>query len=201
MEMAKRFGKTPPALHLLALILGKLFGWRVVGGDRIPPDPRAMGIIVPHTSMWDVFFLFVMAYTMGIQANWLVKDTVFKKWYLRWFFRLLGAIPVDRTKSHNMVDAVVQLINEHNNIYLAIAPEGTRTKGNRWRTGFYYIALKAKIPIVLMYTDYKKKETGFGPILTPTGDIQADFKIMKEFYAGVTPKYPERRNDAVIPEE
>ena len=200
MEMAKRFGQTPRPLHWLGVALAKLLGWRVVGGDTIPPDPRVMGIIVPHTSGWDVFYMFVMAYSMGIQANWLAKDSLFKNWYLRWFFRLLGGIPVDRSKSNNYVEAVANLINEQDTLYLAIAPEGTRTKGDRWRTGFYYIALKAKVRIVLMYVDYKKKEVGFGPILTPSGDIHADFEIMKAFYADVTPKHPDRRNDMVIPE-
>lgn len=199
-EFKKRYGRAPWFLRPIAVVYAKLFGWKVVGFENMPPDPKMIGILVPHTSNWDVWMMYIMEYNMGFQANWLVKDSVFK-WYLGWFFHLLGGIPVDRSKSNNFVDAVANMLDQQESMYLAIAPEGTREKGPRWRTGFYWIAMKARVKIILMFIDYKKKEVGFGPVITPSGDIHADFELMKAFYAGVTPKYPENRNDMVISEE
>lgn len=194
-EFKTRFGDPPRLLYWIARLYARVFGWKVVG--EVPPDPKMIGIIAPHTSNWDVFMMYVMAYNMRIRANWLVKDSVFKG-PLAWFFRKMGGIPVDRSKAHNLVDQVADIIRGNEHIYLAIAPEGTRRKTDHWRTGFYWIAQKAGIRFICMYIDYEKKETGFGPIIDPSGDIHADFEIIKEFYSRVTPKHPELRSEMVI---
>jgi 1-acyl-sn-glycerol-3-phosphate acyltransferase len=96
------------------------------------------------------------------------------------------------------VDQVAGLFEQYDALYLAIAPEGTRQYTDRWKTGFYWIALKAKVKIVLMYIDYEKKETGFGPIIEPSGDIEKDFELIKDFYRDIKPLYPELRSAMVI---
>ena len=197
MNVKKRFGKPSWCLHTVARLYAWIFGWRVVGVEHTPPDPKAIGILVPHTSGWDVWLMYVMAYHMGIRANWLAKKSLFVGPFGA-FLRVMGGIPIDRSGNKNIVDQTVDTVNAHDHFYLAIAPEGTRTKTDRWRTGFYHIAMKAGVPIVPMFIDYAKKETGFGPVLRPTGDIHKDFEALKEFYADITPKHPERRSDMVI---
>jgi 1-acyl-sn-glycerol-3-phosphate acyltransferase len=96
----------------------------------------------------------------------------------------LGGIPVNREQSNNLVAASVDAIKNANRpLQLVVPPEGTRSKVRQWKTGFYYIALGAKVPIVMAYMDYERKLTGLGPVLVPTGDIEADMKIIKAFYA------------------
>jgi 1-acyl-sn-glycerol-3-phosphate acyltransferase len=96
----------------------------------------------------------------------------------------LGGIPVNREQSNNLVAASVDAItNARRPLQLVVPPEGTRGKVRRWKTGFYYIALGAKVPIVMAYMDYERKLTGIGPTLIPTGDIEADMKVVKAFYA------------------
>ena len=199
MRVVRSFGNVSGFLHGVAVLYTKVFQWRVVGFEHMPDDPKAIGILAPHTSNWDVWMMYIMAYHMRIRANWLAKDSLFC-WPLGWFFGKMGGISIDRSGSHNVVEQTVAALNSYDRFYLAIAPEGTREKTNRWRTGFYHIAMKAKVRIVPMFIDYKKHEIGFGPVLTPSGDIHKDFEILRAFYAGVTPKHPELRSDMVIKE-
>ena len=109
--------------------------------------------------------------------------------------RSLGAIPVYRRESNNLVDQIAAKFDEHDEIIIGLAPEGTRNKTSHWRTGFYYIALKADVPIVMAYIDYKNKLCGLGPNIKPTGDIHADFKIIREFYSGIVGKHPHKQGE------
>lgn len=183
----KRFGRVSLFWHWVARSYAWILGWKVTG--TLPDDPKMIGIIAPHTSSWDVVWMYVMADTFRIKANWLAKESLLRP-PIGWLLRPLGAIPVVRTEHRNVTDSVAATIAEYDHLYLAIAPEGTRHRAPYWRTGFYHIALKAKLRIIFMYIDYKKKEVGFGPVLTPTGDIEADFKIIRDFYQGVTPRHP-----------
>ena len=106
------------------------------------------------------------------------------------FMRSLGAIPVNRREKTNLVDQIAAKFDEYDELVIGISPEGTRKKTSRWHTGFYYIALKADVPIVMAYLDYGNKVCGLGPSLKPTGDIQADFRIIRDFYSGIVGKYP-----------
>ena len=108
--------------------------------------------------------------------------------------RSFGVIPVNRRGNNNLVDQIAARFAEHDELIIGISPEGTRSKTSRWRTGFYYIALKADVPIVMAYLDYKNKVCGLGPSIKPTGDIQADFEIIREFYSGIDGKFPDKQS-------
>ena len=196
MQLTQRFGEAP-LMHWVARLYTRIFGWKVVGLENLPDDPKMIGVLAPHTSNWDVWMMYVMAYEMRITANWLAKDSLLRP-PLGWLLRMLGAIPIDRSKSNNYVDQVVDVLHSYDNLYLAIAPEGTRSKTERWRSGFYYIAMKANVRLILMFIDYGTKEVGFGPVVTPTGDIHKDFEAIKAFYADITPRNPEQRSDMVL---
>jgi 1-acyl-sn-glycerol-3-phosphate acyltransferase len=154
----------------------------------------------PHTSNWDFILVLFMMIVEGIPVRWMGKDSLF--WGpLGAFMRSVGVFPVDRSVSTNLVDQVAARFEEHDGLIIGLAPEGTRGKTTRWRTGFYYIALKAKVPIVMAYIDYKDKIVGIGPSLNPTGDLEADFEHIREFYSGITGKYPQKQGEIRIETE
>ena len=107
------------------------------------------------------------------------------------FFKFLGGIPVDRNRNENLVDAVVNLFKTNKIEILAIAPEGTRKKVNKWKTGFYYIALKTKLPILMVSFDYNRKEVKINNGYYPTGNIETDIAYLEHYFIGVTGKNPE----------
>ena len=158
----------------------------------LPENPKFMVIGAPHTSNMDFVFMLLLKFATGLKLHWIGKHTIFKPPF-GGLMRRLGGIPVDRRTSSNMVDSIVGVIKQQDKYIVAIAPEGTRSKSKYWRTGFYYIALGAEIPIALGFIDYKKKVVGIGPSFYPTGDINSDFAGIQEFYAGITGKYPHKQ--------
>ncbi len=170
-------------------VLG-LFGWKVVNQVKIPE--KCVFCIAPHTSNWD-FFVGLFAYPAigGKDKKFMIK----KDWFafpFNLFFKAVGGIPVDRSKKVSTVDQIVEACNNTDHFHLAITPEGTRSANSNWKRGFYYIAKKANIPIIIVYFDYKKKEAGLKEIFYPTDDAEADMTAIKEFYRDVTAKYPEK---------
>jgi len=170
----------------------RLTGWRT---EIISPDTSSYVIIgAPHTSNWDFIVALLLMAVESIPISWLGKDSLFKG-PLGVFMRSFGAIPVNRSGNNNLVDQIAARFDEYDELIIGIAPEGTRSKTSRWRTGFYYIALKANVPIVMAYIDYKNKVCGLGPSIKPTGDIQADFEIIREFYSGIVGKFPHKQSE------
>ncbi len=110
----------------------------------------------------------------------------------------LGGIPIDRSKSSNVVAQSIQTFKENREVVLVVAPEGTRKKANYWKTGFYHIANGANVPIVMGFIDYARKVGGIGPTLIPTGDIEFDVQKIRFFYDGITGKIPDKSTPAVI---
>ena len=160
----------------------KLAGWKVEG--TLPPEARkAVLIAAPHTSNWDLPYTLMVAYVLGMNMYWMGKQSIFKPPFnnlMQW----LGGIAVNREKSTNLVAASAQaLIAADGKVQLIIPPEGTRSKARYWKTGFYYIALSAKVPIVMAYMDYPQKRAGLGPLFYPSGDIDKDMVAIKAFYA------------------
>ena len=172
-----------------SIFIFRINGWKAV--QENPPPQKAVIIAVPHTSNWDFLYYFGLTNALDIKSYWIGKNTLFK-WPFGDMMRRLGGIPVDRTKSNNMVDAMVLEFENRDQFLLTIPPEGTRGGGSEWRTGFYYIALRAKVPIIMGMMDYAKKTGGLGPAFMPTGDYKADMLKLSAFYHSVTPKYPEK---------
>ena len=179
------------ATHRLASIILKLAGWKAV--DRSGGLKRYFLIVAPHTSNWDLVLMEFMAHALWIRGYWMGKHTIFKG-PLGVFFKFLGGLPVDRTKSQNMVERGIHYYGEKEEFVFANAPEGTRKKVDRWRSGFSHIAMGAKVPIALAFLDYRKKEGGIGGMFYPTGDYNKDLKEIMEFYSHITPKNPRKEN-------
>ncbi len=170
------------------LILG-LAGWRVEG--RLPSMPRFVLVGAPHTSNWDLPYTLLMAFALRANIRWMGKETIFR-WPLRGFFKWLGGIPVKRSRSHNLVEQLIQQFHRSEQLILTIAPAGTRKRVMRWKTGFYHIACGSKVPIVLGFLDYRRKAGGIGPVIYPSGNIAADMHAIYAFYNKITGKHPAR---------
>jgi 1-acyl-sn-glycerol-3-phosphate acyltransferase len=178
-----------PLIRSLALSFLKISGWRLEG--RLPDVDKLVVIAAPHTSNWDFPILISLAFGLRAKAGWLGKNTLFR-WPFGFLSRWMGGIPVYRSASNNMVAQSVEMFRKSEKLILAVPPEGTRGKVSHWKTGFYYIALGAEVPIAMGFIDYKRKATGVGPVIYPTGDIEADMEIIRNFYANVTAKYPDK---------
>lgn len=175
-------------LRGLSLILLKLLGWRIEG--NLPDDTRKFVLIAaPHTSNWDGFYMIMVAFVFRVNLCWMGKRSLFKPPF-GFLTRFLGGIPVARSTSLGTTKQSISVINEASDIALAVPPEGARKKVSYWKTGFYYIALGAKVPIVMGYLDYGNKRTGVGPAMTPSGDLESDFEKIRVFYKPITGKYP-----------
>ena len=180
--------RTPnPVLRFIGRLMLAIPGWKIRG--MFPDIPKLVVIVAPHTSNWDFYFGLAAKFTLGIKAHWLGKHTLFR-WPVKRILLWLGGIPIDRSQRRGVVNQLVEIFRQRKTMILGLAPEGTRRLKTRWKTGFYYTALKADIPILLGYIDYLKKEIGIGPLLHPSGDIQKDFQIISEFYRHVVPKKP-----------
>jgi 1-acyl-sn-glycerol-3-phosphate acyltransferase len=178
--------------HWAGRILYRLLGWKTEG--QLPEMPQWVCIVAWHTSNWDFFYGLLASWVFRIHTSFLGKDTIFRG-PVGWFLRKLGGIPVERTHHHNMVAAAVEAFRIRPHLIFVIAPEGTRHRLDYWKSGFYHIALQARVPIVLAYLDYGRRTCGFGPTFWPTGDIEADLAKIREFYSTVTTKHPELKSD------
>ena len=180
-------GKT--LLRRLALIIFRFTGWKPAG--KRPHLSKYVIIAAPHTSNWDFLYTMCLAFILEIKPFIMMKADWFH-WPVGSFLRWMGAIPVDRSKSTHVVARSIQAFREHPRMVLVVPPSGTRRKVMYWKTGFYHIANGANVPIVLGYLDYRRKVGGIGPVVHPTGDMEADMKIIQEFYADIAGKYHER---------
>ncbi len=176
-------------MRLTALMIFKLTGWRVEG--QRPDIPKYVVIAAPHTSNWDFIYVLCLTLIFRISPLIMMKDAWFR-WPMGPFFRWLGALPIHRAGSNNVVAQSIKAFQDREQLAMIVPPSGTRAKVTRWKTGFYFIAHGARVPIVLGYLDYERKVGGIGPMLTPTGDIDADMTEIKKFYAHVTGKYPKK---------
>jgi len=174
-------------LRGLSLILLKLLGWCIEG--NLPDTRKFVLIAAPHTSNWDAFYMIMVAFIFRVNLYWMGKHNLFKPPF-GFLIRFLGGIPIDRSTSSDTVKQSISVINEASDIALAIPPEGSRKKVSYWKTGFYYIALGAKVPIVTGYLDYSNKRTGVGSAIMPSGDLESDFEKIRAFYEPITGKYP-----------
>ena len=175
--------------HFFAkLILIKILKWKVVG--TFPKIPKCVFAVFPHTSNYDFFLGIFIRSVLKEEINYVGKKELFNP-LTSWFFKGLGGAPLNREGNQNAVESIVNIFKQREQFRLAIAPEGTRKPVNDWKTGFYYIAKGAKVPIQLVGFDYSKREIHFYPLFHPTDDIQKDYKIMKSYFKGLKGKNPE----------
>lgn len=177
---------------LAKCIYFKLLGWQVVGNTNMSENTIKKAIIIgaPHTSWHDFYIGVLLRSVLGIQTNFIAKKELFV-FPFGILFRALGGIPIDRSTSQNRVELIANLFNEKDEFRMALSPEGTRKKVETWRTGFYHIAKKANVPIIMFTFDFKNKQNKISEPFYPTDDMEADFKFMHQFYEGVKGKVPE----------
>ena len=170
------------ALRALSVAFLKLTGWKVQG--QLPEGcTKSVLIAAPHTSNWDLPYTLMVAFSLRLHIYWMGKEQLFR-FPFRGIMMWLGGIPVHREKASNLVAASVEAIRAADGpLQLVVPPEGTRSKSRYWKTGFYYIAVGAQVPIVMAYMDYSRKVSGLGPIFQPTGDVEADMSRIKTFYS------------------
>jgi 1-acyl-sn-glycerol-3-phosphate acyltransferase len=185
------YPKPPAALRhargALLRLLGRTYlkgaGWRFEGA--FPEDPRCVVIVAPHTSNWDFSLGLAVIFGVELRASWLGKHTIFKapfKGILKW----LGGIPVDRSASHGVVGECVKAFKDAPALMLAVAPEGTRKGASLWKTGFYFIASKAGVPILPVTFDYGEHVIRLLPVFHPTGDLAGDLPKIQGLFTGST---------------
>lgn len=177
-------------IQLTTALILRLMGWRFQG--ELPLPAKCVLIGAPHTSNWDILYTFLLMGASRRRFRWVAKHTLFRGMggvILKW----LGGIPVRRDARHNFVDQMAEIFRKSERLVLAIVPEGTRSKAEYWKTGFYYIAREAGVPVLMGFVDFSRKITGIGPALIPSGDITADFDIIRAFYSGKTGRDPEKQ--------
>jgi 1-acyl-sn-glycerol-3-phosphate acyltransferase len=164
-------------------------GWKIVGG--IDPNlKKCVMMVMPHTSAHDFYLGIFTRGITGLEMNWVGKKELFR-FPLGIYFRYMGGEPLDRSGGLNKVDSIAAIFDKKDTFRLAVAPEGTRKKVSELKTGFYYIALKANVPIVPVSFDFGRKQVHLGQPLNPSGNIEQDLTILKEHYKGVLGKIPE----------
>ena len=169
----------------------KIAGWRIEG--ELPSNARKCVLIAaPHTSNWDLPYTLMAAFVLRLNVYWIGKASLFRAPFgavMRW----LGGIPVQREQSSNLVAASIKALKAaEGSVQLIVPPEGTRGKTTRWKTGFYYIALGAEVPILLAFMDYADKRAGLGPAFQPSGDIDRDMAAIKAYYAPLRGKHAQQ---------
>jgi len=180
-------------LSRLSLWILKKLGWKV--HVEYPDVKKYVVIAAPHTSNWDFPLGILAAKAVNLDIYWMGKHALFR-WPWGWFFRALGGMPVFREQSLNLSQEMTKLFAGSERLVLALAPEGTRKKTDHWKTGFYYIARAAHVPIVLGYLDHGHKQVGIGGAFYPGNDIEADFNLIRQFYKNKRGKIPE--NESLI---
>lgn len=160
--------------------------------DGDPPATRHCVLIgAPHTTNWDFFIMLAYAALYDLRISFIGKHILFIP-PLGWLMRALGGIPVVRHKQQNAVNAIADLFDEHQNLMLVMSPEGTRSYTDYWRSGFYYIAHTAGVPILPASLDYQQRILVFGAPLQTTGRVEEDMDVLREFYKNARGKYPEK---------
>lgn len=177
---ARLFG--PPARLLL-----RAFGWKLEGS--LPEEPKFVLIAAPHTSNWDLVLMLLCSLSFGMWPSWVGKHTIFQP-PLGWLLRLLGGIPIDRRSRGNRVEQLAALFAGRDRLILAIPPEGSRSSHTHWKSGFYWVARTANVPVCLSFLDWGPRRAGLGPLLRTTGNLRADMDFVRAFYEGRTGRFP-----------
>ncbi len=173
----------------LATLILRLIGWTSVYTP--PPGPKAVVIVYPHTSNWDFPLGLLFRYRHGVFMHWAGKDSLFR-WPLRSLFLRLGGIPINRRERTGMIAQLVAAFERNDSFQICITPEGTRSRTDCWKSGFYRLAIAAKVPVGLGMIDYGKKRLGVERWITLTGDEGADLALLRDYYADKAGLYPDK---------
>lgn len=165
--------------------------------NDVPPEVKKYVLIAaPHTSNWDFVYALACFDGLGIPIRFTIKQE-WLRWPFKYWMEGFGAIGIDRSPRSDgnrpsQTEAMTELFNNREELVVLVTPEGTRSKREKWKTGFYHVAQNAGVPVVLAYLDYKKKEVGITGMFHPSGDIEADLSKVMAFYDGITPRFPEK---------
>lgn len=183
----KRNGSIVPPISSWLM---KVAGWRTVG--EIPNISQAVVLALPHTSNIDGVYALPSLFALDIKISIMGKHTLFKVPVLKQLLQWMGIIPIDRSDRGSVLQTSIDKFKNGEPLFLGLSPEGTRDYTESWKTGFYYLALGANVPILPVALDYNTKEVRFLSLVYPTGDIEADLPKIYEQYRGVLPRHPER---------
>jgi 1-acyl-sn-glycerol-3-phosphate acyltransferase len=188
-----------PRVNFIFRLLGKtilaIAGWKTK--INVPTEPKSIFVFAPHTSNFDFVFMMSAIYSAGIKITWLGKKDLFKG-IAGPFFRWLGGVPIDRTSGISTIKGLIRVIDGSENIFVGIAPEGTRAYTEKWKIGFYYLALKTKTPISLGFLDFEKKVVGIDPGFNYDLPIEEMEEILQNYYKDVKGEHPENFGPIII---
>lgn len=179
---------------ILSEIIFNVLGWKIIGINSFPDKCLVIG--APHTSNWDFLIGRCYGYILGVNAKYLIKSELFFPVF-GFLLKMNGAIPVYRHSKNNVVDQIVALYNNRDKFILGMSPEGTRKKVKRWKTGFYYIAKKANIPILILRIDYKKREIGIVNKMNVSNDFNQDMMFIQKHFNKSHAKIPNNYNSII----
>ncbi len=172
----------------------KLFGWDTQNLHGLYVEPKAVVVVAPHSSMMDFVIGKLVTTTFQKPAGFFMKQEALKWPIIGKILAKWGAIGIDRGRAkNNNVQLAVDRLNQSDELWIILTPEGTRKRVSQWKTGFYRIATEAKVPILISYIDYKKKIGTVCAKIYPSGDYEADLAKIMPYYEGVTPRHPERK--------
>lgn len=175
----------------------KIAGWKVDISVPVKEIPKCVLVAAPHTSNWDFFYTVMGFWLQDIPLKFFIKDSYTRPWY-GFIMRWAGGIGVDRSKRSRLVEYGAEVLKERQHLYLLNSPEGSRSRAEKWKTGFYYIAKGAGVPILLGYCDYEKKKAGIGRVINLDGKNQEEvFEEMQDFYKEIKGKHPEKFNPKI----
>ena len=182
-------------LRLLSNIILKNMGWKIIGRSEFPD--KCIIIAAPHTSNWDFIIARCYGYVVDLSVNYLAKKELFIP-FIGFILKINGAIPVDRISANNLVNTIALKFKQNKRFILGLSPEGTRSRVEKWKTGFYYMAIKSEVPILFLKIDYKIKEIGVFNEFYPTGDFEKDMMFIQNEFSYFTGKIPENYNSIIF---
>ena len=185
-------------LQAIAKLILRIGGWEIVG--ELPAGKSAVVIAAPHTSNWDGFWALVYKVAAQLDIHFFAKESLF--WFpLNIILRAMGGIPLDRRRAGSAVDQAIEMFRSNESYYFGLAPEGTRSRADHWKSGFYRIAEGADVPVVLGFLDYGKRRIGIGPALRLSGDWHKDLDFCRDFYKDIKGRWPEKAGPVTFPHD
>lgn len=174
-------------LRKACLGLLRLCGWKT--SLVWPPEPHGLIVVYPHTSNWDFIVGVLFRIGHGLPAHWMGKDTMFR-WPFGRLLRRIGGVPINRRERSGLIAALIEEFRSRDWMWLAVAPEGTRSYTDHLKSGFYHLALAADLPIGLGYIDYGRRQVGIDTYVRMTGDVDRDLATLRAFYADKRARVP-----------